>query len=82
MRLHKILLPVLILPGSAIAACDTDLFASSTCERASLWSGADQPPGSTGLVTAAEVTEPLAANDADAGDEGQRSAVSGPDSED
>jgi len=80
-RLHQILLPALMLPGSAIAACDTDLFASSTCERLSLWPGADQPPESTALVTAAELTEPRAANDAEAGDEGQRSAVSGPGSE-
>ena len=90
-RLHQILLPVLMLPGSAIAGCDTDLFASSTCGQPSLWPDVDQPrdqprdqpPVSTGLVAAAaEVAGPPAANDAALGGEGPRRTVGESASED
>ena len=86
-RIHQILLPALMFPGSAIAGCDTDLFASSTCERPPRWLDAEQSrdlrPGSTGLVAAAtEAAGPTVANDAVPGGAGLRSTASGPDSED
>lgn len=39
-----LLMPILLLSGGALAACDTDLFASSTCVRPSLRAVVDVEP--------------------------------------